>query len=53
VREEQRYDHNAFARGIQAMVRGEDSHRATAAARNIANVITMHAMSLGSQDWKR
>lgn len=53
MREEQRYDRNSFARGIQAMMRGEMSVRATAAARNIADVITGHAQYIGSKEWAR
>ncbi len=43
---EQRFSRPRFARGMLAALRGEDSVQATAFARNVCEVITLHANSL-------
>jgi hypothetical protein len=48
---EQRYSRSRFARGMLSAMRGETSPSAVAFARNVCEVITLHANSLTQNKW--
>jgi hypothetical protein len=52
-RDEQRFARPRFARGIMALMRGDDSTEAHACARNVAEVLVLHANSLTDNKWGR
>lgn len=50
---EQRFSRPRFARGMMSALRGEESIEAVAFARNVCEVISLHANSLTGGKWAK